>query len=73
MSLVQELLKHLEPMIEKAIEEKSDALVDFILDQVALKIPGSLDDVALAAAKPMLKPMVKAWLLEKAEGISPEV
>lgn len=71
--IVSQLLAHVEVAVEKAVEAKSDALVEMVLKEITVRIPGGLDDAAAEVIKPELKVKVKAFLLAQAEKISPEV
>lgn len=73
MDLGEKVKALVEVELEKAIEAKSDAVVNALLAELAKAIPGQLDDVMIEAAKPKLLPVVKAELLKLVEKISKEV
>jgi hypothetical protein len=69
----EEALAGVEVALELFINEKSDVIVEKVLAAVAVAIPGSIDDMVLAAAKPIIQPIVKSELLKVAEKVSEKV
>lgn len=74
--IAKKALADLAPQIEVAvkigIEAKSDAVVDFLLQKLCDLIPSKIDDALLDSVKPQIKAEVKAFLLAKADEISPD-
>ncbi len=71
--LFEKAKAELEVGVEKAIEEKCDALVDHLLAKITEAIPGNFDNMLAEKVKPQLKIDAKKFLLEQAEKISDKV
>jgi hypothetical protein len=63
----------LEPAVKALIEKHSKEVVDKLLDQVKVLIPGPYDDMAVEAAKPKLEQLAHDELMKLADKISPRV
>lgn len=73
MELQEEVLAGVEMSLEKFVEVSYEKIVDGLLETLKEKIPGSVDDMFIEAAAPMLKPIAKELLLAQIEKISAKV
>lgn len=69
----QEVLAGTEVALEAFVEKAYEPVVDGLLNKLKEAIPGTVDDVFINAAAPMLKPIAKQLLLEQIEKISDKV
>lgn len=67
--IVQQALASLEVVVEKAINEKLDVVVEQQLANLKVAIKGQLDDVVIAQLEPTIKQALKAGLLKLADKI----
>jgi len=67
------VLEAAEVSLEVFVEKAYEPLVDGILFEIKKAIPGTLDDSIVDGLATMMKPKVKALLLEQIEKISPKV
>ena len=71
--VIEALAPQIEVIVEKAVADHTDKVIDLALEKLTTLIPGTLDNVLAASIAPKLKEEVKAILLAKAELISDKV
>jgi hypothetical protein len=67
------VLEAAEVSLEVFVEKAYEPLVDGLIEEIKVKIPGTLDDSILDGLAALLKPKMKALLLEQIEKISAKV
>lgn len=71
--IVEEVKAALEVSLEQVVEKAADPIIDLLLKEVALLIPGGVDDAIIAAMAPQIKKLAKELVLAEIEKISAKV